>query len=151
MRPARLAVAAALTAVLAGASAGGASASVPVLGGDAGFDTKGFDAGFDTKGFGRPHPSQIIYGGGAQTFNLFHVRWKHWGATQAYGTAKGWYVPTGKAISEGHTVTERLVAYSLGTCNGKRAYTRMARYVPSLGQHFRRNAKNDNSIFCDTP
>jgi hypothetical protein len=142
MRPARLAVAAALTAVLAGASVSSASAPVTVLGGA---------AGFDTKGFGRPHPSQIIYGGGAQTFNLFHVRWKHWGATQAYGTAKGWYVPPGKAISGGHAVTERLVAYRLGTCNGKRAYTRMARYVPSLGQHFHRNAKNDNSIFCTTP
>jgi hypothetical protein len=142
MRPARLAMAAALAAVLAGASASGAAAPVPVL---------GADPGGDTKGFGHVHPALIVWGGQAITFNLFQVRWKHWGATQAYGTATGWYVPPGKAISGGHAVTERLVAYRLGTCNGKRAYTRMASYVPSLGQHFHANARNDNSIFCTTP
>jgi len=142
MRPAHVAAAVAISAVLAGAGASGAAAPLPVLGGD---------AGFDTKGFGRPHPSQIIYGATAQTFNLFHVRWTHWGAEQAFGTAKGWYVPPGKAISAGHVVTERLVAYRLGTCKGKRAYTRMARYVPSLGERFHRDAKNDNSIFCTGP
>jgi hypothetical protein len=127
----------ALTAVLAGATAGSASAPVPVL---------GSDPGYDTKGFGHAHPSLIVWGGEAVTFNLDHVRWKHWGAKQATGTGKGWLVPPGKPISGGHIVTENLVAYDLGTCKGKRAYRRMARIVPSLGQHF--HPSSNDRIFC---
>lgn len=126
MRAFRLAGAAAVAVVLAFAAAAPASAPVPVLG-----------ASFiQSKGFGHAHPSQIIYGGTAITFNLNHVRWKHWGARQATATADGWYVPPGKAISGGHVVKERLVAYDLGTCKGKYAYRRMSRYAPSLGQRF---------------
>jgi hypothetical protein len=65
---------------------------------------------------------------------------------QATATADGWYVPPGEAISGGHVVTVRLVAYDLGTCNGKYAYRRMNRYLPSLGQRF--HPTGDDRLIC---
>jgi hypothetical protein len=137
MRSTRVAVVV-LTAVLAGAAAGQAAAPVPVLGGD---------PGGDTKGFGSAHPATIQFGGEAITFNVRQVRWKHWGRTQATGTGRGWYVKADQAISEGRVVTEKVVAYDLGTCKGKRAYRRMGRFVPSLGQHF--HPSPNDRIFCN--
>jgi hypothetical protein len=120
----RLAFAAAvvaLSAVFAGAAAGFASAPVPVLG----------NARADTHGFGHPHPSLMAAGPGA-TVTVQHVHWTHWGAKETTGVGKGWYVPdNARAQADGKIATEKVVAFDLGTCHGKRAYLKYIWYFPA--------------------
>ena len=111
---------AALAVVFAGAPAGEAAAPVPVLGA----------AFVDSVGYGHAHPSTLSSGPTAATFLVRHIRWRHWGAQQATGTGIGLLVPPGKPISAGRAATKKLVAYDLGTCNGRRAYRRLDWWYP---------------------
>jgi hypothetical protein len=120
----RLALAVAVVAVsaaFAGASTGSASAPVPVLG----------NAFPGSHGFGHAHP-RLLSSGPGPTVTVQHLRWRHWGAKQAIGVGKGWYVPEGaKAVSDGKIATEKVIVFRLGTCHGKRAYLKYEWYFPA--------------------
>jgi hypothetical protein len=64
------------------------------------------------------------------------VHWKHWGKQKATARGKGWYVPPGAANSQGHGAKARVVAFHLGTCGGKSAYTAVEWYFPQYGDSF---------------
>jgi len=101
----------ALAAIAASAAlAGAASAPVPVLG----------NAFADSHGFGHAHPSLLSSGPGP-TVTVQHLRWTHWGAKETTGLGKGWYVPdNAQSQADGKIATEKVVAFDLGTCHGKR-------------------------------
>src|SRR3954452_15283597 len=104
MRLASATAALAGSAALAGATASPASAPVPVLG----------NAFADSHGFGHAHPKLLVSGPGP-TVTVQHVHWRHWGAKQATGVGKGWYVPdNAQAVSDGKVATEKVVAFHLG-------------------------------------
>src|SRR6266508_3777011 len=105
MRLASAVSAVAATAALAGAAASPASAPVPVIG----------NAFVGSHGFGHARPSLLSTGGGA-TVTVQRLRWTHWGAKEATGLGKGWYVPdNAHSYSNGKAATEKVVAFDLGT------------------------------------
>jgi hypothetical protein len=121
MRLACTVAAVAVSAALAGPAAGTASAPVPVLG----------NAFPDSHGFGHAHPS-LLSSGPAATVTVQHLRWTHWGAREATGVGKGWYVPdNAQSQADGRVATEKVVAFDLGTCHGKRAYLKYIWYFPA--------------------
>jgi hypothetical protein len=121
MRLACATAALAVSAALAGAAASPASAPVPVIG----------NAFADSHGFGHAHPSLLSSGPGA-TVTVQHVRWTHWGAKEATGLGQGWYVPdNAQSQADGKAATEKVVAFDLGTCHGKRAYLKYIWYFPA--------------------
>ena len=70
-----------------------------------------------------------------------HVHWTHWGAKETTGVGKGWYVPdNARAQADGKIATEKVVAFDLGTCHGKRAYLKYIWYFPPTARP-RRAAK----------
>lgn len=105
----------------AGVTASSASAPVPVLG----------NAFVGSQGFGHAHP-RLLSTGASPTVTVEHLHWKHWGAKQATGVGKGWYVPdNAKAVADGKIATEKVVAFRLGRCHGKRAYLKYIWYFPA--------------------
>jgi hypothetical protein len=87
------------------------------------------------KGFGEVRPAKIFFGGDP-TGLVDHVRWRSWGGSQAigYGIA-GWLGPN-QAVYQATAAPATIVAFNLGECRGKRAYTAIAWYFPGHGQHF---------------
>jgi hypothetical protein len=121
MRLACATAALAVSAVLAGAAASPASAPVPVLG----------NAFPDSHGFGHAHPA-LLSSGPAATVTVQHLRWTHWGAEEATALGQGWYVPDdAQSQADGKAATEKVVAFDLGTCHGKRAYRKYIWYFPA--------------------
>jgi hypothetical protein len=121
MRLACATAALAVSAVLAGAAASPASAPVPVLG----------NAFPDSHGFGHAHPA-LLSSGPAATVTVQHLRWTHWGAKEATALGQGWYVPDdAQSQADGKAATEKVVAFDLGTCHGKRAYRKYIWYFPA--------------------
>jgi hypothetical protein len=111
----------AVSLAFAGVTASSASAPVPVLG----------NAFADSHGFGHAHPKLLASGPGP-TVTVQHLHWRHWGAKQATGVGKGWYVPdNAQAVSDGKVATEKVVAFHLGKCHGKRAYLKYIWYFPA--------------------
>lgn len=105
---------------------------VPVLGKGASY----------TKGYGHPHPRELSSGPTAVTFRVTDITWERWGAKRAVGTGTGWYVPKGKAILDGHEDTLRIIAFDLGSCDGRFAYRKLSWFFPSHGGHFDPGAAN---------
>jgi hypothetical protein len=121
LAPAVTAVAVSAALVGAGAAASPASAPVPVLG----------NAFPGTHGFGHAHPS-LLSSGPAATVTVQHLRWTHWGAKEATALGQGWYVPdNAQSQADGKVATEKVVAFDLGTCHGKRAYLKYVWYFPA--------------------
>jgi hypothetical protein len=111
----------AVSAAFAGATTGSASAPVPVLG----------NAFAGSHGFGHAHP-RLLSTGASPTVTVEHLHWRHWGAKQAIGVGKGWYVPdNAKSVADGKIATEKVVAFRLGRCHGKRAYLKYIWYFPA--------------------
>jgi len=91
---------------------------------------------FRTRGFGRPHPSEVYFGGDALSV-IEKIHWNSWGPPRAVGDGTAWYLPPGvKSNSEGHAAPAKVVAYDLGTCHGKLAYRKLEWFFPSHGGHF---------------
>lgn len=106
---------------------------VPVLGHPA----------FRTRGLGRPHPREVYFGGDALSV-VDEIHWRSWGPPRAVGDGTAWYLPhSAKSVSEGHTAPAKVVAYDLGTCNGKLAYRKFEWFFPSHGGHFSPNRGDD--------
>jgi hypothetical protein len=107
--------------------------SVPVLG----------HAFIESKGYGHPHPKHLSSGPTARTFEVRQIKWKHWGRKKTAGIGVGWHVPRNQPIGDGNYAKEKIVAFDLGKCQGKLAYTKMRWWFPKYGGSFRKSPTND--------
>lgn len=92
-----------------------------VLGGDL--------KGTADKGMGTVKPSYIDFGGHPTTI-LRKVKWTSWGGDVATATAEAMWIPPGKATVDAQWEKASVRAEKIGTCNGKRAYTRLVWTFP---------------------
>ncbi len=96
--------------------------AVPVLG----------DAMGGVQGFGTAHPSALALGNDI-TGHMTKIHWTHWGAAQATGSGTGYWVPSGKPLSDARPAPGKILAYDLGKCHGVRAYLRYKWWLPTHG------------------
>src|SRR6516165_11242986 len=125
--PAALAMLAAAAAMLicagcAGAASSGAGATgtgsqqpaLPTLGRPAGVFAHG-------AGFGEVRPARI-FNGGDPTGLVTQIVWTSWGGPRAVGTGTSDYVRPSQSVATGSQQRAIVVAFSLGSCHGKRMY-----------------------------
>ena len=101
--------------------------AVPVLGAIWG---PGGQAGYATV---RP---TVIDNGGDPTGRVTNVHWQSWGGSQATATGTSLYLAPNQIVAEGTEETATVVAFNLGTCQGKAAYNALEWYFPDHGQAF---------------
>jgi hypothetical protein len=116
----------------ASASAPPAAAGVPTLGQLAG-------AFADGEGFGQVKPSKI-FNGGDPTGLVTDVVWSSWGGARATGTGTADYVGPNQTVAQGTEESATVVAFDLGTCDGKLMYQAVEWYFPQHGQSFNRGS-----------
>lgn len=92
-------------------------------------------ARYSQPGIGKVKPKYFAAGGDGIS-QAWNVRWYRWGAKHAIGHGTAPYARPGVPYAFAKPAKARIVAYRLGTCHGKRAYTRVVWYFPSKGQHF---------------
>jgi hypothetical protein len=112
-----------------------AAAGVPTLGQPAGDFAHG-------DGFGQVKPSKI-FNGGDPTGLVTGVVWSSWGGAQATATGTADYVGPNQAVLDGTEETATVVAFDLGTCDGKLMYQAVEWYFPQHGQSFNPNTYQD--------
>ena len=105
-----------------------ATAPVPALGQLAGVFARG-------QGFGQVEPS-TIFNGGDPTGLVKHISWQSWGAAKAIGYGKAEYVGPNQSVATGRQKPATVVAFHLGTCDGKLMYEAVEWYFPGEGQSF---------------
>jgi hypothetical protein len=111
-----------------GPASTGPSAAVPTLGQPAGVFAHG-------QGFGQVKPSRI-FNGGDPTGLVTHVVWTSWGGAQAIATGISDYVGPSQTVAEGTEEPVTVVAFNLGTCDGKLMYQAVEWYFPQHKQAF---------------
>jgi hypothetical protein len=112
-----------------------AAAGVPTLGQLAGDFARG-------EGFGQVRPSKI-FNGGDPTGLVTDVVWSSWGGAQATGTGTAEYLGPNQTIAQGSEESATVVAFDLGTCDGKLMYQAIEWYFPQHGQSLRPNTYED--------
>jgi hypothetical protein len=113
-----------------------ASSPKPVLGQLAGVFAQG-------QGFGQAEPSRI-FNGGDPTGLVKHITWQSWGGPQAIGHGLAEYVGPNQSVATGTQKPATVVAFNLGTCDGKLMYQAVEWYFP--GQHQSFNATHYENI-----
>jgi hypothetical protein len=100
-------------------------------------------------GYGEVKPKTIGSCGGSCTILIDAIRWESWGGTTAQGSGK---IPdpadTTSSNADMATVTGRVVAYHLGTCDGHPTYLEADIYNPQKGETFTKHA--DPKVTCDS-
>ncbi len=104
------------------------SAPVPTLGQLAG----SFSGG---KGFGQVEPT-TVFNGGDPTGLVRDVVWKSWGGATAVAGGVSDYVGPGQTVAAGAEEPATVVAFDLGTCQGRLMYQAVEWYFPQHGQTF---------------
>lgn len=84
------------------------------------------------KGLGQSRPD-LIYFGGDPTGRVMDVTWSSWGGDKAEATGLGNWREAGVGT---HEAPATVVAFDVGTCNGKRAYRKVAIFFPQHGESF---------------
>ena len=107
------------------------AAPVPTLGQLAGIFAHG-------KGFGQVKPSEL-YNGGDPTGLVQRIVWKSWGGPKAVGTGESDYVGPHQDVAQGTQERVTVVAFKLGTCDGKVMYQAVEWYFSQHGQSFNSN------------
>jgi hypothetical protein len=102
--------------------------AVPVLGQPAGTFTHG-------QGFGDVRPT-TVFNGGDPTGLVTGITWSSWGSSTATGQGTSDYVGPGQYVATGTQETVTIVAFDLGTCDGKLMYQAVEWYFPQHGQRF---------------
>jgi hypothetical protein len=62
--------------------------------------------------------------------------WSSWGGTQATAAGTAEYVGPNQSVAQGTEQTATVVAFNLGTCDGKLMYQAVEWYFPQHGQAF---------------
>ena len=104
------------------------AAAVPTLGQAAGVFAHG-------QGFGQVKPSRI-FNGGDPTGLVTHVVWASWGGARAVATGVSDYVGPNQTVASGREEPAAVVAFNLGTCDGKLMYQAVEWYFPQHRQAF---------------
>ena len=104
-------------------------AAAPTLGQPAG------DFAHGSSGFGQVKPAKI-FNGGDPTGLVTNVDWSSWGGAQATATGSSEYVGPNQSVAQGTQETATVVAFNLGTCDGKLMYQAVEWYFPQHGQSF---------------
>jgi hypothetical protein len=86
-------------------------------------------------GFGQIEPAKI-FNGGDPTGLVTHIAWRSWGSARAVGTGTSEYVGPSQSVATGTEEPVTVVAFRLGTCDGKRMYRAVEWYFPQHGQAF---------------
>jgi hypothetical protein len=103
--------------------------AVPTLGQRAGlFDT-------NSEGFGHVRPA-TVFNGGDPTGLVTGITWSSWGGSTATGTGTSDYVGPNQTVAGGTQEPVTIVAFNLGTCDGKLMYQAAEWYFPQHGQAF---------------
>jgi hypothetical protein len=110
------------------ATAPASPAGIPTLGQLAGDFAHGM-------GFGQVKPSKI-FNGGDPTGLVTNVTWTSWGAAKATATGTADYVGPNQTVAQGTDEMAIVVAFRLGTCDGKLMYQAVEWYFPEEGQSF---------------
>jgi hypothetical protein len=105
-----------------------APGAIPTLGRLAGIFAHG-------TGFGQVKPSKI-FNGGDPTGLVTRIAWQSWGGSRAVGTGMNDYVGPGQSVAAGTEEPATVVAFDLGTCDGKLMYRAVEWYFPQHGQSF---------------
>lgn len=121
---------------LAGCSASHAQAAAPASSGRA-EPTLGALAGTFSHGvgFGQVKPKEV-FNGGDPTGLVTSITWHSWGGAQAVGTGRSDYVGPNQIVAAGTVEPVRIVAFDLGTCNGRYMYAAVEWYFPQHRQAF---------------
>jgi hypothetical protein len=114
--------------VPASASPSASPAGTPTLGQLAGDFAHG-------QGFGQVKPSEI-FNGGDPTGLVTHIAWSSWGGSQATATGTAEYVGPNQSVAQGTEESATVVAFDLGTCDGKYMYQAVEWYFPQHNQAF---------------
>jgi hypothetical protein len=104
------------------------SGAVPVLGQLAGVFAQG-------QGFGQAQPAKI-FNGGDPTGLVTNITWQSWGGRKAIGSGTAEYVGPNQSVATGTQKPATVVAFHLGTCDGKLMYQAVEWYFPGEGQSF---------------
>jgi hypothetical protein len=86
-------------------------------------------------GFGQVKPP-TVYNGGDPTGLVSKITWRSWGGATATGTGTSVYVAANQAVAAGTEQGATIVAFNLGTCDGKLMYQAVEWYFPQHGQAF---------------
>jgi hypothetical protein len=89
-------------------------------------------------GFGQVKPGKI-FNGGDPTGLVTHVVWSSWGGAQATATGTSDYVGPNQSVAQGTEESATVVAFNLGTCDGKLMYQAVEWYFPQHNQAFNPN------------
>jgi len=106
----------------------GPAGAVPTLGRLTGVFAQG-------TGFGQVKPAKI-FNGGDPTGLVTHVVWTSWGGGRAVATGISDYVGPGQSVAAGTEERATVVAFDLGSCDGKLMYQAVEWYFPQHGQAF---------------
>jgi hypothetical protein len=87
------------------------------------------------QGFGQVEPAKI-FNGGDPTGLVTHITWQSWGSRRAIGSGTAEYVGPNQSVATGKPKPATVVAFHLGTCDGKLMYQAVEWYFPGLGQSF---------------
>jgi hypothetical protein len=99
----------------------------------------------DGSGWGQVRP-KTVYNGGDPTGLVTSISWHGWGDAQAIGAGRGLYVAPGQAVAQGTIEPVRIVAFDLGTCNGRYMYAAVEWYFPQHKQTFNAGQFEDTCI-----
>jgi hypothetical protein len=94
------------------------------------------------EGFGQVKPSKI-FNGGDPTGLVTDVVWSSWGGAQATGSGTAVYLRPNQTVAQGTEESATVVAFDLGTCDGKLMYQAVEWYFPQHGQSFSPNTYED--------
>ncbi|MGH3197875.1 MAG: hypothetical protein ACRDNT_18610 [Streptosporangiaceae bacterium] len=89
----------------------------------------------NSQGFGQVRPV-TVYNGGDPTGLVMHITWSSWGGNTATGTGSSDWVGPNQSVATGTQETVTIVAFDLGTCDGKLMYQAVEWYFPQHGGTF---------------
>jgi hypothetical protein len=98
----------------------------------------GMPWGPDQQGYGQVKPSTVS-NGGDPTGIVSDITWQSWGGPQARGIGTSDYVAANQIVADGTEEPATVVAFNLGTCQGKLMYQSIEWYYPQHGQTFKPN------------
>ena len=112
--------------------------------------TLGADWSGNGGGFGQVRPP-LLSNGGDPSGVVYAITWHSWGGSTADGVGTAEYVAPNQAVASGSQKPATIIAFNLGKCNGKSAYTAVEWYFPDEGQTFESDQYENACNVLDTP
>jgi hypothetical protein len=90
---------------------------------------------YGTIGYGIVEPSELN-NNGDPTSVIVQISWNSWGGSEAIGTGTAEYVGPSQTTSQGTDQSATIVAFDLGTCDGRYMYQAVEWYFPQHDESF---------------